>query len=94
MVSRGSLLGATLEIGRCRVDQEEPDDIRRSSEFAAYFTSCRLGPAAHSSVDPAVQCYRGLREGEQAYYCSEVCAAVTAGGAGEFWSGHQDLRSF
>ncbi|EIW55216.1 coatomer subunit alpha-2 [Trametes versicolor FP-101664 SS1] len=44
-MSREYLLGVTLEIERRRVAQEEPDNVRRSLELAAYFTSCKLQPA-------------------------------------------------
>ncbi|KAL6302657.1 coatomer WD associated region-domain-containing protein [Sparassis latifolia] len=42
--SREYLLGVTLELERRRVAQEEPDNVRRSLELAAYFTHCQLQP--------------------------------------------------
>ena len=44
-LSREYLLGVTLEIERRRVAQEDPDNVRRSLELAAYFTHCKLQPA-------------------------------------------------
>ena len=44
-LAREYLLGVTLEIERRRVAQEDPDNVRRSLEFAAYFTHCKLQPA-------------------------------------------------
>ena len=35
----------TLEIERRRVAQEDPDNVKRSLELAAYFTHCRMQPA-------------------------------------------------
>ncbi|KAI0918559.1 hypothetical protein AcV5_002514 [Taiwanofungus camphoratus] len=43
-LAREYLLGVTLEIERRRVAQEEPDNVRRSLELAAYFTHCQLQP--------------------------------------------------
>jgi len=42
--SREYLLGVTLELERRRVAQEEPDNVKRSLELAAYFTHCQLQP--------------------------------------------------
>lgn len=44
-LAREYLLGVTLEIERRRVAQEDPDNVRRSLELAAYFTHCKLQPA-------------------------------------------------
>ena len=35
----------TLEIERRKVAQEDPDNVKRSLELAAYFTHCKLQPA-------------------------------------------------
>ncbi|OBZ67767.1 Coatomer subunit alpha [Grifola frondosa] len=43
-LSREYLLGVTLELERRRVAQEEPENIRRSLELAAYFTHCQMQP--------------------------------------------------
>ncbi|EMD35514.1 hypothetical protein CERSUDRAFT_116253 [Gelatoporia subvermispora B] len=43
-LTREYLLGVTLEIERRRVAQDEPDNVRRSLELAAYFTHCQLQP--------------------------------------------------
>ncbi|OCH86856.1 coatomer subunit alpha-2 [Obba rivulosa] len=43
-LAREYLLGVTLEIERRRVAQEEPENVRRSLELAAYFTHCQLQP--------------------------------------------------
>ncbi len=44
-MAREYLLGVTLEIERRRVAQEDPDNVRRSLELAAYFTHCKMQPA-------------------------------------------------
>jgi len=44
-LAREYLLGVTVEIERRRVAQEEPDNVRRSLELAAYFTHCQMQPA-------------------------------------------------
>ncbi|KAI0327228.1 coatomer subunit alpha-2 [Cubamyces sp. BRFM 1775] len=44
-LSREYLLGVSLELERRRVAQENPDNVRRSLELAAYFTHCKLQPA-------------------------------------------------
>ena len=44
-MSREYLLGVSLELERRRVAQENPDNVRRSLELAAYFTHCKLQPA-------------------------------------------------
>lgn len=41
---REYLLGLSLEIERRRVQQEDPDNIKRQLELAAYFTHCGLRP--------------------------------------------------
>ncbi|KAH9947517.1 coatomer subunit alpha-2 [Amylocystis lapponica] len=41
---REYLLGVTIEIERRRVAQEEPENVRRSLELAAYFTHCSMQP--------------------------------------------------
>ena len=43
-MSREYLLGVSLEIERRRVTKDEPDNVRRSLELAAYFTHCKLAP--------------------------------------------------
>ncbi|THH21133.1 hypothetical protein EW146_g328 [Bondarzewia mesenterica] len=43
-VAREYLLGVSIELERRRVAQEEPDNVRRSLELAAYFTHCDLQP--------------------------------------------------
>jgi len=43
--AREYLLGVSIELERRRVGQEEPDDIERGLELAAYFTHCQLQPA-------------------------------------------------
>ena len=44
-MAREYLLGVSIELERRRVTQEEPDNVRRSLELAAYFTHCQLQPA-------------------------------------------------
>lgn len=44
-LNREYLLGVSIELERRRVAQEEPENVRRSLELAAYFTHCRLQPA-------------------------------------------------
>ena len=41
---REYLLGLSLEIERRRVQSEQPDNIKRQLELAAYFTHCGLQP--------------------------------------------------
>ncbi|KAJ3556387.1 hypothetical protein NM688_g2052 [Phlebia brevispora] len=41
---REYLLGVSIELERRRVAQEEPDNIRRCLELAAYFTHCQMQP--------------------------------------------------
>jgi len=43
--AREYLLGVSIELERRRVAQEEPDNIKRGLELAAYFTHCQLQPA-------------------------------------------------
>lgn len=43
-LAREYLLGVSIELERRRVVLEEPDNVRRSLELAAYFTHCRLQP--------------------------------------------------
>ncbi|EPS97096.1 hypothetical protein FOMPIDRAFT_102011 [Fomitopsis schrenkii] len=43
-MSREYLLGVSLEIERRRVTKDEPNNVRRSLELAAYFTHCKLAP--------------------------------------------------
>ncbi|KAF7325887.1 Coatomer subunit alpha [Mycena kentingensis (nom. inval.)] len=40
--AREYLLGVSIEIERRRVAEEEPDNVRRSLELAAYFTQCKM----------------------------------------------------
>ena len=42
--AREYLLGVSIELERRRVAQEDPDNIQRSLELAAYFTHCTLQP--------------------------------------------------
>ncbi|KAI9441289.1 coatomer subunit alpha-2 [Lactarius indigo] len=42
--AREYLLGVSIELERRRVAQEEPDNIKRGLELAAYFTHCQLQP--------------------------------------------------
>jgi coatomer protein complex subunit alpha (xenin) len=42
--AREYLLGVSIELERRRVGQEEPDNVRRGLELAAYFTHCQLQP--------------------------------------------------
>jgi coatomer subunit alpha len=44
-MAREYLIGVSIELERRRVAQEDPDNIRRSLELAAYFTHCQLQPA-------------------------------------------------
>ncbi|KAJ7634767.1 coatomer subunit alpha-2 [Roridomyces roridus] len=41
---REYLLGVSIELERRRIAEEEPDNVRRSLELAAYFTQCKLQP--------------------------------------------------
>ncbi|KAL4254742.1 Coatomer subunit alpha [Abortiporus biennis] len=43
-LARDYLLGVSIELERRRVAQENPDNVRRSLELAAYFTHCHLQP--------------------------------------------------
>lgn len=43
--AREYLLGVTVELERRRVSQEEPENVRRSLELAAYFAHCKMQPA-------------------------------------------------
>jgi coatomer protein complex subunit alpha (xenin) len=38
------LLGVSIELERRRVAKEEPDNVCRNLELAAYFTQCKLQP--------------------------------------------------
>ncbi|KAF8496519.1 coatomer subunit alpha-2 [Russula emetica] len=42
--AREYLLGVSIELMRRRVAQEEPENVRRGLELAAYFTHCQLQP--------------------------------------------------
>jgi len=42
--AREYLLGVSIELERRRVQQDEPDNVRRCLELAAYFTHCHLQP--------------------------------------------------
>ncbi|GJE94788.1 coatomer subunit alpha-2 [Phanerochaete sordida] len=44
-MAREYLLGVSIELERRRVAQEDPDNVRRNLELAAYFTHCQLQPA-------------------------------------------------
>ncbi|KAK7039525.1 coatomer subunit alpha [Favolaschia claudopus] len=41
---REYLLGVSIELERRRVAEEEPDNVRRNLELAAYFTQCKMQP--------------------------------------------------
>ncbi|ELU41535.1 coatomer subunit alpha [Rhizoctonia solani AG-1 IA] len=43
--SREYLLGASIELSRRELVQEDPSNVRRSLELAAYFTHCRIQPS-------------------------------------------------
>ncbi|KAG9123809.1 hypothetical protein FRC07_013904 [Ceratobasidium sp. 392] len=43
--AREYLLGVSIELARRELVQEDPSNVRRSLELAAYFTHCRLQPA-------------------------------------------------
>ena len=43
--AREYLLGVSIELERRRVATEEPDNVSRQLELAAYFTQCQLQPA-------------------------------------------------
>ncbi|KAI0301648.1 coatomer subunit alpha-2 [Multifurca ochricompacta] len=43
-LARDYLLGVSIELERRRAAQEEPDNVRRGLELAAYFTHCQLQP--------------------------------------------------
>lgn len=45
ILCREYILGITLEMERRRVQQQEPDNVKRQLELAAYFTHCSLRPA-------------------------------------------------
>ena len=42
--AREYLLGVSIELERRRVAQEEPDNVKRGVELAAFFTHCQLQP--------------------------------------------------
>lgn len=42
--AREYLLGVSIELERRRVAQDEPDNVRRQLELAAYFAHCQLQP--------------------------------------------------
>lgn len=43
-LAREYLLGISIELERRRVVEQDPDDVKRSLELAAYFTHCRMQP--------------------------------------------------
>jgi len=43
------LLGVSIELERRRVVEQEPDNVRRNLELAAYFTHCQLQPS-HAQI--------------------------------------------
>ncbi|KIJ61628.1 hypothetical protein HYDPIDRAFT_31228 [Hydnomerulius pinastri MD-312] len=47
--AREYLLGVSIELERRRIAQDEPDNVRRSLELAAYFTHCQL-QAPHMQI--------------------------------------------
>ena len=44
-MAREYLLGVSIELEKRRITQEDPDNVRRSLELAAYFTHCQMQPA-------------------------------------------------
>lgn len=44
-MAREYLVGVSVELERRRVNQEEPENVQRNLELAAYFTHCQLQPA-------------------------------------------------
>ena len=38
------MLGVSIELERRKIAQENPDDVKRSLELAAYFAHCQLQP--------------------------------------------------
>jgi coatomer subunit alpha len=42
--TREYLLGVSIELERRRITQDDPDNVKRSLELAAYFTHCQLQP--------------------------------------------------
>lgn len=38
------MLGVSIELERRRIVQEEPDNVKRNLELAAYFTHCNMQP--------------------------------------------------
>lgn len=42
--AREYLLGVSIELERRRVIEQEPDNVTRNLELAAYFTQCQLQP--------------------------------------------------
>jgi len=42
--TREYLLGVSMELERRRVAQEDPENVTRGLELAAYFTHCQLQP--------------------------------------------------
>ena len=42
--AREYLLGVSIELERRRVAEQEPDNVKRSLELAAYFTHCQMQP--------------------------------------------------
>ncbi|KDQ58434.1 hypothetical protein JAAARDRAFT_128617 [Jaapia argillacea MUCL 33604] len=47
--AREYLVGVSIELERRRVQQEEPENVRRNLELAAYFTHCQM-QAAHLQI--------------------------------------------
>lgn len=45
VTTREYLLGVSIELERRRVTQDQPENIRRGLELAAYFTQCQLQPS-------------------------------------------------
>lgn len=44
-MAREYLLGVSIELEKRRLTQEDPDNVRRILELAAYFTHCQMQPA-------------------------------------------------
>ena len=42
--AREHLLGVSIELERRRVAEQDPENVKRNLELAAYFTQCQLQP--------------------------------------------------
>lgn len=43
--AREYLLGVSIELERRKVAEQDPDNVKRNLELAAYFTQCQLQPS-------------------------------------------------